>query len=111
MKTKLEEVVQATKKKDQEGESSDKGKENIDEKDIGYTATAKEKGKEKEIGIKIKELAKVFQIQYVESLSDVQLERKNKEREALDKMLEKRKNEVAIAKMNNKIKFLNNAKK
>ena len=34
MKTKLEEVVEAIKKEDQEGESSDKGKENIIEEDI-----------------------------------------------------------------------------
>ena len=42
---------------------------------------------------------------------DVELEKKKKEREALAKKLELVENEAAIAEMNNKIKFLENAKK
>ena len=42
---------------------------------------------------------------------DIELERRRKEKEALAKKLEIAKNEVAIAEMNNKIKFLENYKK
>ena len=65
-----------------------------------------EKGKKKEIGIKIKESAKLVQIQNIISSSDVELEKKKKERETLAKRLEIVENEETIAKMNNNIKFL-----
>lgn len=45
------------------------------------------------------------------SLFDIELEKRRKERDALAKRLEFSKNEAAIAKMNNKIKFLENTKK
>ena len=45
------------------------------------------------------------------SLTDIELEKKRKEKEDLAKKLEIAKNEAAIAEMNNKIKFLEIAKK
>ena len=84
--------------------------ENNREKDVSNVATARDKGKQKEVGIRINELANVIQIQDVSSF-DIEFERRRKEREPISKRLEITKNEAAIAKMNNKIKFLENARK
>ena len=62
--------------------------ENTNDKDIGYVATAKDKGRQKEVGVKIKEPSKVIQIQETISFSNIEQEQKKKERDALAKRLE-----------------------
>lgn len=79
--------------------------------DVEPTVGAKDKGEQKEIGVKINELIKIVQIYDSMSLSDIELEKRRKERDALAKKLEIVESEAAIAEMSNKIKFLEIAKK
>ena len=84
--------------------------ENDKGKDMSNVASIRDKEKQKEVGIRISELSNVIQIQDL-SPSDIELEKRRKEREAIAKRLEIAKNDAAITKMNNKIKFLENARK
>ena len=72
---------------------------------------ARDKGKQKEVGIRFNEPAKIVQIHDSMSPSDIELEKRRKEKVALAKKLEIAENEVAIVEMNNKIKFLENSRK
>ena len=85
--------------------------ENNKAKDVEPIMGAKDKAKQKQIGVKIRELAKIFQIHDSMLPSNIELEKKRKEKETFAKKLEIVENEAAIAEMNNKIKFLENAKK
>ena len=80
-------------------------------RDTGHVVDIQDKGKKKETGINIKELVKTIQIHDSMSLSDIELEKRRKERDALAKRLEIAENEAAIAEMNNKIKFFEMAKR
>ena len=77
---------------------------------MNNVANTRDKGKQKEVGIRISEPSNVIQIQDL-SPSAIKLEKRRKEREAIAKRLEIAENEATIAEMNNKIKFLENAKK
>ena len=77
---------------------------------MSKVATSRDKGKQKEVGIRINEPANVIQIQKF-SPSNIELEKRRKEREAIAKRLEIVENEATIEEMNNKIKFLENARK
>lgn len=79
-------------------------------KDAKHAIDVHDKGKQKEIGIKINEPTKFIQIHDSLSPSDIELEKMGKEKDALAKKLEIVENEATIAEMNNKIKFLENAK-
>jgi hypothetical protein len=84
--------------------------ENAKERNVNPQVNVNDKGKEKMVGIRINEPPKVVQGQNVMSQSDIELEKKRKEREAIAKRLEIAENEAAIAEMNNKIRFLESSK-
>lgn len=77
--------------------------ESSEDKNVGSPATTKDKGKQKEIGAKIKEPTKAVQNQTTMSISNIELERKRKETEEVAKKLELAENESFIIEMNNKI--------
>ena len=60
---------------------------NNKEKDVEHVVDAKDKGKQKEIGVKIKELEKIIQIHDSMSPFAIELEKKRKEKDALAKKL------------------------
>ena len=66
-------------------------------KDVEPTAGPKDKGKNKEIGIRINELVKVIQIHDSMSPSDIELEKKRQEKDAQVKKLEIVENEVVAS--------------
>ena len=56
-------------------------------KDVERVVDTKEKGKQKDIGFKIKELAKIIQIHDFMSPFDIELEKRCKEKDSMDKKL------------------------
>ena len=85
--------------------------ESNDVKNIGSTDVAKDKGKYKEIGIQIRGPTNVVQNQTIMSNSKIELEKRRKEKEALENKLEIAENEATIDEMNSKINFLQNTQK
>ena len=80
-------------------------------RDVGHSVEFQDKGKQKEIGIRINEPTKVIQIYDSMSLTNIELGKKRKEKEDLARKLEIAKNEATIFELNNKIKFLEIVKK
>ena len=83
--------------------------ENNKGNDMSNVVNVRDKGKQKEVAVRISEPSNVIQIHDL-SPFDIELERRRKGREAMAKRLEIAENEAAIAEMNNKIRFLENSK-
>ena len=70
------------------------------------SVAAKDRGKQRVNNIQVKEPTKVDKAQVTMSNSNIELEKKRKEREEVAKKLEMMENEATIAEMHNRIKFL-----
>ena len=80
-------------------------------RDVEHVVDVQDKGKQKEVGNRINEPVKTIQIYDSMSPSNIELEKRRKERDDSDKKLEITESEATIAEMNNKIKFLEITKK